>query len=182
MSKDDLESFKNQMSDVMPLEVNRVNLHQKKVVTLGMEARRKAAQQKITMLVDDSVTEDVFDQVEPRDILKYQHKDSDNGVFKKLCQGKLSHQAVVDLHHMTVLQAKTELTSCIDDCVLDGFTVLLVIHGRGEGREKPALLKSWTNYWLKNISSVIGFHSAQSRNGGTGATCVLLSKISPSSQ
>lgn len=178
MSKDELESFKKQMSDVMPLKANRVNLHQKKVATLGMEARKKAAQKKITMLIDDSTPEDVFDQVEPRDILSYKLKDSDNEVFKKLCQGKLNHQAVLDLHHMTVLQAKTELTRFIDDCVSDGFTVLLVIHGRGEGREKPALLKSWTNCWLKNISSVIGFHSAQSRNGGTGATCVLLRKIS----
>ena len=52
----------------------------------------------------------------------------------------------------------------------------LISHGRGEGRNPPALLKSCVNHWLRELDEVLAFHSAQRRHGGVGATHVLFRK------
>ena len=52
----------------------------------------------------------------------------------------------------------------------------LVTHGKGEGRLQPAKLKSCVNHWLRQFNSVLAFHTAQRRDGGMGATYVLLKK------
>ena len=55
---------------------------------------------------------------------------------------------------------------------------MLITHGKGELRDKPALLKSCVNHWLKELDSVLAFHSAQPHHGGSGASYVMLRKSS----
>ena len=174
MHEDDTESFQQQMSDVKRLDANRVNLSKKKSTILDLGSRSESAQKKTVELSDSITPKDVFDQVDPREILCFKQKDLDSRIFKKLRQGKLSIQSTIDLHGMYVIQAKIELLSFIEECINEDFSIVLIVHGLGEGREKPALLKSWTNSWLKEIDTVRAFHSAKIQHGGTGATYVLL--------
>jgi len=52
-----------------------------------------------------------------------------------------------------------------------------VVHGKASGAsDKPALLKSRVNSWLRQHPEVLGFASCQPRHGGTGAVYVLLKK------
>jgi DNA-nicking Smr family endonuclease len=53
-----------------------------------------------------------------------------------------------------------------------------VTHGKGEGREQPARLKSCVNHWLRQFDQVLAFHSAQKTHGGVGATYILVKKDS----
>ena len=52
---------------------------------------------------------------------------------------------------------------------------MLIVHGKG-GRvgDNTAILKNLTGRWLLAHPSVVAFHSALPRQGGTGATMVLL--------
>ena len=174
MHEDDTEYFQKQMSDVKRLDANRVNLSKKKPTILDLGSRSELAQKKTMELSERFLPKDVFDQVDPREILCFKKKDLDGRIFKKLRQGKLPIQSSIDLHGMNVIQAKIELLSFIEECINEDFSIVVIVHGRGEGREKPALLKSWTNSWLKEIDRVKAFHSAKAQHGGTGATYVLL--------
>ena len=174
MHEDDTEYFQKQMSDVKRLDANRVNLSKKKPTILDLGSRSELAQKKTMELSERILPKDIFDQVDPREILCFKKKDLDGRIFKKLRQGKLPIQSSIDLHGMNVIQAKIELLSFIEECINEDFSIVLIVHGRGEGREKPALLKSWTNSWLKEIDTVKAFHSAKAQHGGTGATYVLL--------
>jgi DNA-nicking Smr family endonuclease len=174
MNDDDLKFFQKQMSDVKRLNANRVNLSKNKVRVLDEETKSDTEKKMTTNYFSAFSSEDNFNQLDPREILSFKQKNLDSKIFKKLRQGKLYFQSIIDLHNMSVRQAKIELFNFIEECLDEGFSVALVIHGRGEGRERPALLKSWTNSWLKEIKTVSAFHSAQPQHGGTGATYILL--------
>jgi DNA-nicking Smr family endonuclease len=174
MKKDDLGSFQQQMADVKPLRTNRVYLHKRKDQIPGVVNRRDAAQK--TLPSHTLEPTELPGQIRPRDILSYKQAGLEDKIFKNLRQGKLPVDSKLDLHHMTVMQAQFQISRFIHECVLDGACVAIIVHGRGEGRERPALLKGWTNYWLRQIDSVLAFHSAQPQHGGTGAIYLLLGK------
>jgi DNA-nicking Smr family endonuclease len=52
--------------------------------------------------------------------------------------------------------------------------LIMILHGKGEGGNPPALLKSYVNHWLPQIDAVLAFHSTPLNRGGYGATYVLL--------
>jgi DNA-nicking Smr family endonuclease len=53
---------------------------------------------------------------------------------------------------------------------------VVIVHGRGEKSNPPALMKSFVAQWLEQINEVQCAHSAQRFHGGTGAVYVLLKK------
>jgi DNA-nicking Smr family endonuclease len=56
---------------------------------------------------------------------------------------------------------------------------VLVIHGKGASSAdvaRSSILKGCVDHWLRELEIVQAFHSAQPRDGGTGAAYVLLRK------
>lgn len=147
-------------------------------ITPGIEARRKAAQldQARDVNLLDSIS--VIQQVDPHDVLSFSRPGIQHGVLKNLRQGKYEIQSMLDLHRHSVEQARQALWSFIADCHRQGVRCALVTHGKGEGREQPARLKSCVNHWLRQIDQVLSFHSAQKQHGGAGATYILIKKSS----
>ena len=90
--------------------------------------------------------------------------------------GKYDIQSRLDLHRHTVDQAREALWSFVGDCQKHGVRCALVTHGKGEGREQPARLKSCVNHWLRQFDQVLAFHSAQKQHGGAGSTYILIKK------
>ena len=82
--------------------------------------------------------------------------------------------ARLDLHHHTVEMARTAVYQFISDCLKYDIRTGIIVHGKGEREEPRALLKSYTNNWLREIPEVLAFHSALRQNGGVGAVYVLL--------
>ena len=114
--------------------------------------------------------------VEPNDYLDFKKPGIQHGVYKNLRQGKYEIQSRLDLHRHTVEQARNALWQFLRDCEVHNVRCALVTHGKGEGRLQPAKLKSCVNHWLRQFNSVLAFHTAQRRDGGMGATYVLLKK------
>ncbi len=69
MHEDDTEYFQKQMSDVKRLDANRVNLSKKKPTILDLGSRSELAQKKTMELSERILPKDIFDQVDPREIL-----------------------------------------------------------------------------------------------------------------
>ncbi|MEH6529040.1 MAG: DNA endonuclease SmrA, partial [Porticoccus sp.] len=180
---DDKKLFHEEMGDVEPLNktADRVDLKKTAEKIPGLAVRRRDAQQVSQKNCDALSSEEYIVMVKPRDVLSFKRDGVQHGVFKNLRLGKYPLDFQLDLHRMTVVQARQQVFQFIRDCIKHNIRCALITHGRGENREKPALLKSCTNHWLQQLNDVLAFHSAQSQHGGTGSTYVLLRKTSEKS-
>lgn len=182
MTDDEADLFLDEMSDVVPLKrAVRVRVARKPSERdSSLAARREAA------VVDgrndgNILTEDglAIEPLDPWYVLDFKRPGVQNGVFRKLKQGRYEAEARLDLHRMTTRVARRELYDFIQESVRLGIRSALVIHGKGESkaeRERASILKGCTDFWLRELDMVQAFHSAQPRHGGTGAVYVLLRK------
>ncbi len=112
-------------------------------------------------------------------VLEFKRPGVQNGVFRKLKQGRYETQSRLDLHRMTVEVARREIFDFIEESQQLGLRSVLVIHGKGASnadRERSSILKGCVDQWLRELEIVQAFHSAQPQHGGTGAVYVLLRK------
>ena len=82
----------------------------------------------------------------------------------------------LDLHRHTVKEAREALFAFLDLARRRGWRTVLVLHGRGERSATPARIKSYVAHWLTQVPDLIAWHSADRRDGGTGAVYVMLRK------
>ena len=176
MSEKDL--FLEEMSGVKPLQREPRERLVKQSVEGNVERRREAATQplkdKINPLLDEGV-----DPLDAWYVLDFKRPGIQHGVYKKLRMGRYDIEARLDLHRMTVKQARDEVKQFIDEASKLGLRTLLILHGKGQRKvekENTAVLKGYVNHWLQQLEMVQAFHSAQPVHGGTGAVYVLLRK------
>ena len=96
-----------------------------------------------------------------------------NKQFQKLKQGQILTEDILDLHGLTIDQARKRVDIFIGDCRQSHLRCVLIIHGKGRPGQ-PSVIKTMVNHWLKQINDVIAFVSAKPGDGGTGALYVLL--------
>ena len=137
--------------------------------------RREAAAQEIKKAQDPLAGEPVV-MLAPLDVMSFMRPGVQKGVFRTLRLGKYAIDARLDLHKLTTDQARLSVYQFIQDCVANEVRTALITHGKSEGRESTALLKSCVNYWLPQMPEVLAFHTAQKQHGSYGATYVLLKK------
>lgn len=174
------DSFLNLLSDdvgdVKPLNVDkRVALSKNDADSDSMRRRRQSAQAEMAA-TDDPLAGDPVEMVDPMSLLSFMRPGVQHGVYRNLRLGKYAIEARLDLHKMTVERARQTVYQFVKDCLANDVRMALITHGKGEGREQPALLKSCVAYWLPQIDSVLAFHTAQKHHGSYGATYVLLKK------
>lgn len=178
MSNEDIDLFLQEMSDVRPIKTSqRVHLKSRIERSAGLVYRREAAQKPVTRDENFLPTGQV-DMVHPEAVLSFMRPGIQHGVFRKLRQGAYPIDAMLDLHQLTVEQARWEVFAFIRDCLKHDIRSALINHGKG-GRhpDRPAaILKSYLAKWLPLLPDVMAYHSAQRFHGGTGAVYVLLRK------
>ncbi len=140
-----------------------------------LRSRRQAAETSSEPLEDPLAGEPPQMQ-RPDGLLAFKRSGVQHGVFKKMRLGKYSLDARLDLHKLTVEQARQEVFQFVKDCVANDIRTALITHGKGEGRQRQAVLKTYVAFWLPQLEPVLAFHSAQKHHGGSGATYVLLKK------
>ena len=176
MTDEDIKLFRSLVGEVAPLKAPPPAVTDAPAeVTPGMLRRRMSAEaaDELRDFLDDVA---MIAQVEPWDELSWKRDGVQHGVFKNLRLGKYDLESRLDLHRMSVETARRAVLEFIADCIAANIRCVLVTHGKGDQRERPALLKSCVNHWLRQIDAVLAFHSAQRHHGGYGATYVLLRK------
>lgn len=180
---DDDELFFEEMAGVQPLKREpreRLSKH----TTIDAEARRAAAAGSAVSANNPLVDEGV----EPLDawyVLDFKRAGIQHGVYRKLRMGRYDIDARLDLHRMTVKQAREEVHQFIRDAMQLGLRTVLILHGKGQRKveqQRTAVLKGYVNRWLQDIDNVQAFHSAQPVHGGTGAVYALLKKSAEKKQ
>lgn len=91
--------------------------------------------------------------------------------WRRFSRGQSTIEARIDLHGYHRYDAKELLQKFIEDCVEDGKTTVLVIHGKGE------ILKDMVDETCRYMPEVLAFVSAVPKHGGTGAIYLRLKKL-----
>ena len=176
MSVEDKEDFLSAMDDVRPILVEkRELLKQAPLDKATIAVRRESALTNQARAIDPLADGEVK-QLEPSAILEYRKAGVQHGVYKSLRLGRYEIDARLDLHRLSVEQARQQVYQFIGDCMANDIRCALITHGKGEGRKTPAVIKSHIAHWLPQIDAVLAFYSSQPRHGGTGACYVLLKK------
>lgn len=176
MSNED--SFQQLLGDdnVTPVKSEkRVVINPGKIDSRTLEERRHAAAA-LDVVTSDPLAGEPLVMLEPLSLVSFKRPGIQNGVFRNLRLGKYNIDARLDLHGLSAEKARREVYRYVQDCMASDVRVALITHGKGQGREHPALLKSFVVCWLEQLDEVLAFHTALKHHGGYGSTYVLLRK------
>lgn len=173
VSDDDMDLFRQAVGDVRAVKDDRVET----VNSTPKPVVRHSQQD------DRSVMESLLDELSESDLLEtgehlsYTQPGVQRTVLKKLKTGKYSVQSEIDLHGLTVNEARQELSDFLKAAQERRHLCIRVIHGKGRKQaDKAPRLKPAVNQWLQRNRAVLAFCSARSNDGGTGAVYVLLKR------
>lgn len=173
-SADDVSLFRQLMGDAKPLRhTDKEPQHQPRVSAQARFARRDeraVLSESLDAHIDETETG-------AGESLRFHRPSVGRRTMRKLARGNFSVQDEIDLHGMTVPEAKDALHEFIGECDSRGYTCIRIVHGKGLGSgNRGPILKGKVNKWLKQWTEVLAFVSARQIDGGTGAVYVLLRK------
>ena len=119
------------------------------------------------------------DQYQPNEdtISEYKKPGVQHRVLQKLRTGKYRLDAKLDLHGLTVREARPAVALFLNDCTTYQYQVVQIIHGKGYGsKQRVPVLKAKLIQWLGQYSNVLAFCPAVRAEGGSGVLTVLLQK------
>jgi DNA-nicking Smr family endonuclease len=102
---------------------------------------------------------------------------ADDALLRKLRNGEFPADVRVDLHGLHAPAARRAVHEAIGRLFAQGKRCALIVHGRGRHSESEPVLKDALIEWLAEPpvgERVLAFTSARGRDGGIGATYVLL--------
>jgi DNA mismatch repair protein MutS2 len=91
------------------------------------------------------------------------------GARRPVSTGSGEASTAVDVRGRTAEDAREALVACLDQALLDGVSVVRIIHGHGTGRLKQVLRD-----YLKDSPYVSAFRPGERPEGGDGVTVVKL--------
>ncbi|MBI3068250.1 MAG: Smr/MutS family protein [Betaproteobacteria bacterium] len=95
--------------------------------------------------------------------------------LRELRRGHWVIQEVLDLHGLTVIQARSLLVEFLNECVRRRLRCVRVVHGKGlRSKNREPVLKNKVAQWLMRRDEVLAFCEAPRTEGGAGAVVVLL--------
>ena len=175
MTDDDREAFRQALADAKPLRAAR---RAEEVIRKPAPKARFARADEMAAL-RESLEADIDDtESHGGESLRFHRPSVGKRTMRKLARGSFSVQAEIDLHGMTVAEAKPRLSEFIESCARDGKLCVRVVHGKGLGSgNRGPVLKQKVNRWLRQWDAVLAFVSTRQAHGGTGAVYVLLRQI-----
>jgi DNA-nicking Smr family endonuclease len=95
--------------------------------------------------------------------------------LRKLRRGQYRVQAELDLHGLSLAEAKAQLREFLSESLQRNVRCLRIVHGKGlRSGPKGPVLRQLVNNALRRTAQVLAFVSARQVDGGTGAVYVLL--------
>ena len=172
MTDDDRDVFRRALADAKPLRATR---RAEEVIRKPAPRARFARADEMAAL-RESLEADIDDtESHGGESLCFHRPSVGKRTMRKLSRGNFSVQADIDLHGMTVAEAKPRLSEFIASCARDGKLCVRVVHGKGLGSgNRGPVLKQKVNRWLRQWDTVLAFVSTRQVHGGTGAVYVLL--------
>lgn len=183
--KEDQLFFKKMMAGI-----SRLN-HQKKWVSQTLKKNKKITSQQVvspqerienkkeawlTQIEHISLQDPTICSLEADQKLFFKRPGLQHKVMKRLMRGEFYPAECLDLHGLTVEQARATLLSFLAKHYTQDHRSVLVIHGKGHSSTAGPKLKNHVNAWLMQIPWVLAFVSARTQAGGSGAVYILLAR------
>ncbi len=173
LDSDEIRVFQDAVKDVEPMRHERAEPFRRRRRPHAVRAAASAAEdlaQSFPELLAAS-------QLETEDYLLFVRPGVQQRLLHDLRRGRVSVEYELDLHGLNSAYARAVLAEFLADCLRRRVRCIQIIHGKGYGSEdRRPVLKQNINYWLRQREEVLAFCSALARDGGTGATYVLLSR------
>jgi DNA-nicking Smr family endonuclease len=180
VADDDSELFLAEMSDVRPLQLARRAVLKSATPDDSVLALRRELAEHGRPIDRNPLSDELPPPMDPWMVLEFKRPGVQDGVFRKLRLGRYAQEARLDLHRMTVAQARRELFGFIEEARGLSLRTVVIVHGKGRADPtapvQGSVLKACVDIWLRELPMVQAFHSAQPAHGGTGALYVLLAK------
>lgn len=171
---DDSGLFRRLMGDARPIEQDKRAPDHKPKPKPKARFRREDER----TVLQESLQADI-DEIETGagESLRFNRASVGKRTMRKLARGNYAVQGEIDLHGLTVPEAKDALREFIKESGYRGHTCVRVVHGKGLGSgQRGPILKTKVNNWLRRWNEVLAFVSTRQVHGGTGAVYVLLNR------
>ncbi len=168
---EDLQAFREAVRDVRPLAVAPRIVQRRKLRPRAAFRRRDEL-----AVLEESLTLSAADlDVEGAEELSYRRPGVQDTVMRKLRRGQYRVESEIDLHGLTLPQAKLALREFLARAIAGQQRCVRIVHGKGlrSGPRGP-VLKVSVNVVLRRTDAVLAFCSARQVDGGSGALYVLL--------
>jgi DNA-nicking Smr family endonuclease len=166
IKQEDLDAFHKAMEGTKPLKKDKVSL--------SPPLRKKRIIPKPKPEPGIQLNEaDYLLPVKGEEVISYKHDSLSNKILRNLRKGQYNVDAILDLHGMSVEEAREAVGRFIQTCLHEEVRVALIIHGKGQHDQMP-ILKNKLNHWLRQINVILAFCSASPTHGSRGAMYVLL--------
>ena len=171
--EDDTELFRAAVRDVKPLSQDRQVARKRRP---SPRARFTRADRHAVLRESLSGGEDDPSLASGEELV-FHRPGIPSAVLKKLRRGQYRVQAEIDLHGLTVAEAKHALRDFLVEALTRELHCVRIIHGKGlrSGHRGP-VLKIAVSGLLKKTGAVLAYVSARQVDGGTGAVYVLLAR------
>ncbi|STX29630.1 Smr domain protein, DNA mismatch repair protein-like protein [Legionella beliardensis] len=180
VSDEDKALFREAVKAVKPLK--KSNMIEQDLVVKAQRSHQKAATQTTIVNKPTLNQSTIFlsnyytHEVQAQSTLSFCRSNIPAKRLRELKQGKIPWQSKLDLHGFQIEAAQDSLVTFILQEIALNHRCILIVHGKGSQNGEPPVLKNLVNHWLPQVPSVIAFHSALPRDGGSGALYVLLKR------
>jgi DNA-nicking Smr family endonuclease len=173
---EDADLFRKAMRDVRPLRAAERAAPARRAPA---PRARFAVAERAAVLAESLAQPGPFIETQAGDELQFRRPGIAATLLRRLRRGEFRVEDELDLHGLTAAQAAAELARFLQQALAHDRRCVRIIHGKGmrSGPRGP-VLKQTVNTLLRRADPVLAFSSAQARGGGTGATLVLLGRLS----
>ncbi len=172
ISPEEVTLFRHAVGPVAPLADKNRKAPRHRMPSPRARMRELDEREVIEHLLDHPIDPAML---ETGDELEYRQDGVQLTVMRKLKRGQYACQAELDLHGMTVQEARPLVASFLERARLKNLRCVRIIHGKGlRSRQSGPVLKGKVAGWLQHRNEVLAFCSARPVDGGTGALYVLM--------
>lgn len=173
LKPEDVSLFQSALPDVTPLApTRRVHLERPRPKPVAAQRIRDDAAVLRDSLSDAPAWEAGLESGEE---LLYLRNGLSSQHLRRLRRGHWVVQDHLDLHGLTVPEARQLLAEFLANCVRDGLRCVRIVHGKGlRSPNREPVLKKKVAGWLMQRDEVLAYCQAPATAGGGGAVLVLL--------
>ena len=166
MDEEKSNSFAKLIGSVRHIEHDTVVLQKPPVRAISGKQREKSTPVETDLVVGSP---DRGDETE------YSRPGVQRAVLRKLKRGRFPIQGELDLHGLTLAQAKRRMSAFLEYMRGRQVSCLRIIHGKGHSSSgKNPVLRPNVRVWLSHHRDVLAYSEARGVDGGSGALYVLL--------